>query len=93
MVWQPADAGPLLAALFATTLAPLSGRFGPLVGALAGMVHLTLVMRTAPWFAGLNLYNNGFAGGLTATLFVSLITWWSTWREDRVPARRGRKEG
>jgi hypothetical protein len=59
---------------------------------LAGIVHLTLVMRTAPWFAGLNLYNNGFAGGLTATLFVSLITWWSSWREDRGPAAPGRKE-
>jgi hypothetical protein len=82
MIWQPARPGPLLAALFATTLAPLSGKFGPLVGILAGMVHLTLVMRTAPWFAGLNLYNNGFAGGLTATLFVSLITWWSGWREE-----------
>jgi hypothetical protein len=92
MVWQPAQAGPLLAALFATTLAPLSGRFGPLVGILAGMVHLTLVMRTAPWFAGLNLYNNGFAGGLTATLFVSLITWWSSWREERSPAYPGREK-
>jgi hypothetical protein len=92
MVWQPAQAGPLLAALFATTLAPLSGKFGPVVGVLAGMVHLTLVMRTAPWFAGFNLYNNGFAGGLTATLFVSLITWWSGWREDRGPVDVGRKE-
>ena len=92
MVWQPAQAGPLLAALFSTTLAPLSGQFGPLVGLLAGMVHLTLVMRTAPWFGGLNLYNNGFAGGLTATLFVSLITWWSSWREDHVPAGSGREE-
>jgi hypothetical protein len=82
MIWQPADAGPLLAALFATTLAPISGRFGPLAGVLAGVVHLTLVMRTAAWFGGLNLYNNGFAGGLTATLFVSLITWWSSWREE-----------
>ena len=90
MIWQPADAGPLLAALFATTLAPLSGRFGPLVGLLAGLVHLTLVMRTAAWFGGLNLYNNGFAGGLTATLFISLISWWSSWREERTraPAKR-----
>jgi hypothetical protein len=92
MVWQPAQAGPLLAALFSTTLAPLSGRFGPLVGILAGMVHLTLVMRTASWFGGLNLYNNGFAGGLTATLFVSLITWWSSWREDRSRAGPGQEK-
>jgi hypothetical protein len=92
LVWEPAQPGPLLAALFSTTLAPLSGRFGPLVGLLAGFVHLTLVMRTAPWFGGLNLYNNGFAGGLTATLFVSLITWWSSWREDRSRAKPGQKE-
>jgi hypothetical protein len=83
LIWEPAQAGPLLAALFATTLAPISGRFGPLVGVIAGMVHLMLVMRTGAWHAGLNLYNNGFAGGLTATLFTSLISWWSSWREER----------
>lgn len=81
-IWEPAQPGPLLAALFATTLAPLSGRFGPILGVVAGMVHLILVMRTAPWHAGLNLYNNGFAGGLTATLFVGTISWWSSWREE-----------
>jgi hypothetical protein len=83
LVWEPNQAGPLLAALFATTLAPLSGQFGPLVGLLAGVVHLTLVMRTGAWFVGLNLYNNGFAGGLTATLLVSMISWWSNWRQER----------
>jgi hypothetical protein len=82
LVWEPGQAGPLLAALFATTLAPLSGRFGPLLGVLAGLIHLTMVMRTGPWHAGLNLYNNGLAGGLTATLIVSVITWWSSWREE-----------
>lgn len=81
-VWEPAQPGPLLAALFATTLAPLSGRFGPLLGILAGVVHALLVMRTASWHGGLNLYNNGFAGGLTATLFVGIISWWSNWREE-----------
>jgi hypothetical protein len=83
MVWQPGQPGPLLAALFATTLAPLSGSFGPLLGIVAGVLHLTLVMRTAAWFGGVNLYNNGFAGGLTATLLVAMITWWSRRREER----------
>jgi len=87
MVWDPAQPGVLLAALFVTTLAPLSGGFGPLVGVLAGALHLTMVMRTAPWHAGLNLYNNGFAGGLTATLLVAIISWWSTWREERQKRR------
>jgi hypothetical protein len=81
-VWQPGQAGPLLAALFGTTLAPLSGRFGPPLGVLSGAMHLTVVMRTAPWHAGLNLYNNGLAGGLTATLIVAVIDWWSSWREE-----------
>jgi hypothetical protein len=82
LVWEPAQPGPLLAALFATTLAPLSGTFGLLMGLLAGAIHLTLVMRTAPWHAGLNLYNNGFAGGLTATLLISIVGWWTSWREE-----------
>jgi hypothetical protein len=82
MVWQPAQPGPLLAALFSTTLAPISGGFGPLVGVLAGAIHLTLVMRTAPWHAGLNLYNNGFAGGLTATAVVATLGWWKNWRQE-----------
>ncbi len=87
MVWEPAQPGVLLAALFATTLAPLSGGYGPLVGILAGALHLAMVMRTGPWHGGMNLYNNGFAGGLTATLLVGIISWWSTWREER---RKGR---
>ena len=41
----------------------------------AGFVHLTLVERSAAWHGGLDLYNNGFAGGLTATLFVAIIQW------------------
>lgn len=67
--------GPILAFLFATTLAPISGEFGPLMGIAAGFVHLSLVERSAAWHGGLDLYNNGFAGGLTATLFVTTIQW------------------
>jgi len=71
-----------LAALFATTLAPISGEFGPLAGLAAGIMHLALVMRTGPWHGGLNLYNNGFAGGLTATFTVAIADWWTAWREE-----------
>ncbi len=68
--------GPVLAFLFVTTLAPLSGEFGPIIGFAAGFVHLTIVERTAAWHGGLDLYNNGFAGGLTATLFLAIIQWY-----------------
>jgi len=67
--------GPLLALLFGTTLAPLAGEFGIFVGFAAGFTHLLMVERTAAWHGGLDLYNNGFAGGLTATLFVAVIQW------------------
>lgn len=70
-----ADSGPLLAALFATTLAPIAGKFGVISGIIAGFLHLLMVMRTAPWHAGFDLYNNGFAGGLTAALIIAVIEW------------------
>lgn len=67
--------GPVLALLFSTTLAPLAGEFGPIIGVAAGFVHLVMVERSAAWHGGLDLYNNGFAGGLTATFFVAVIQW------------------
>ena len=67
--------GPVLAFLFATTLAPLAGEFGPFIGLAAGFLHLTLVEQTAAWHGGLDLYNNGFSGGLTVTFMVALIQW------------------
>ena len=70
--------GPLLAALFATTLAPIAGQFGFIAGILAGIIHLIMVEVTASWHGGLDLYNNGFAGGLTASLFVAILQWFKT---------------
>lgn len=67
------DPGPMLAALFGTTLAPLAGKFGPIVGALAGFTHLSVVLYTGTLHGGLNLYNNGFAAGLVAAIFVAII--------------------
>lgn len=72
------DPGPMLALIFVTTLGPLAGEFGWKVGILAGMIHLALVMQTGSWHGGMNLYNNGFAGGLTAALIVAVIQWYKT---------------
>ncbi|HAP54911.1 MAG TPA: DUF1576 domain-containing protein [Spirochaetaceae bacterium] len=68
----------ILAFLFGTALAPIAGEFGPGIGILAGFLHLVLVERSGTWHGGMNLYNNGFAGGLTATLIVSVIEWYRT---------------
>ncbi len=74
--------GPLLATLFATTLAPIAGQFGFIAGLLAGFLHLVMVEVTASWHGGLDLYNNGFAGGLTASLFVAILQWYKTNRPE-----------
>lgn len=68
--------GPILAALFCTTLAPIAGQFGIRAGILAGFIHLFMVETTAVWHGGLDLYNNGFAGGLTATLIMAVMQWY-----------------
>ena len=75
--------GPILAALFATTLAPVAGEFGIFTGFIAGFIHLTIVERTAGWHGGINLYNNGFAGGLTATLIIAIIEWYRSNRREK----------
>ncbi|MDD2297659.1 MAG: DUF1576 domain-containing protein [Sphaerochaetaceae bacterium] len=73
-----ADPGPILAALFATTLAPIAGQFGIITGIIAGFIHLIVVESTAAWHGGLDLYNNGFAGGLTATFLIAILQWYQT---------------
>lgn len=74
--------GPVLAAIFSTTLSPLAGTFGVFPGILAGFIHLLLVLQTGSWHGGMNLYNNGFAGGLTAALIISVIQWYRTNKEE-----------
>jgi hypothetical protein len=87
--------GPLLAALFGTTLAPIAGEFGPVAGLVAGFLHLAMVERTGAWHLGMNLYNNGFAGGLTATYLVAVIEWYRSSRGGRrgAPPRQPPQKG
>lgn len=73
--------GPILAAIFVTTLSPIAGQFGVVAGVISGFIHLFVVMHSASWHGGINLYNNGFAGGLTATLFVAIFQWYKTNKE------------
>ncbi|MDY7027786.1 MAG: DUF1576 domain-containing protein [Spirochaetota bacterium] len=79
---SPASPGPSLAAIFGTTLGPLAGQFGPIIGFIAGFIHLIMVSFTGPWHGAMNLYNNGFAGGLTATLIVAVIQWYNSTKAE-----------
>lgn len=63
-----------LAALFGTTLAPISGFFGWPFGLLAGLLHSAVVLQAGLPLEGMNLYNNGFSGGLVALVLYPVIT-------------------
>lgn len=63
----------LLAALFSTTLAPIAGKFGWKYGILAGFIHSSVVLNVGTLHGGLNLYNNGFAGGIVAMFLIPII--------------------
>ena len=70
---EPTSTSALIAAIFGTTLAPVSGYYGPFAGMIAGFVHITLVSHVVVMHGGLNLYNNGFAGGFVAALLVPIF--------------------
>ncbi len=86
-IWEHAEPGPLLAALFCTTLAPLAGRFGVIAGIIAGALHLPMVMHVGSLHGFMNLYNNGFAGGLAMLLIVGFIKGFKPeWLKDDEPS-------
>jgi len=69
----PNDREFLVAALFSTCLSPLVRKFGLRWGLAAGFLHLTLATQVGIFHGGMNLYNNGFAGGLTAMILLPVI--------------------
>lgn len=73
MVWKLDSPSVLLAALFSTGLAPISGQYGWKWGILAGILHASVVLNTNILHGGLNLYNNGFAAGLVCMVLLPLI--------------------
>ncbi len=63
-----------IALLLCTTLAPFSGCFGWFFGLLAGFLHSALVLEAGSVAEGINLYNNGFSGGLLAIVLYPVIS-------------------
>jgi len=63
-----------LALVFGTGIAPLAGRFGPIWGIICGFIHANLVSFVGLLNGGLNLYNNGFAGGFVVIFMIPIIT-------------------
>lgn len=63
----------LVIAMFSTTLAPIAGDFGIIIGIFAGVFHYSIAVNTASWQGGMNLYNNGFASGFVAAFMGSIF--------------------
>jgi hypothetical protein len=72
-VWDTNTTAVIIAGLFGTTLAPIAGQYGFFAGIAAGFFHLSIVMNVVVLHGGINLYNNGFAGGFVASVLVPLI--------------------
>ncbi|MDN6292631.1 MAG: DUF1576 domain-containing protein [Tetragenococcus halophilus] len=72
-IYETNAPGTVLAVLFGTTLAPISGQFGPIIGIITGMLHLYIVSTIGVIHGGMNLYNNGFSGGLVASLVIAVL--------------------
>ncbi len=71
--WNITDPSAMLALLFSTTLAPVAGEFGIFAGILAGILHSSVALHVGIVYGGMNLYNNGFAGGIVAIFLVPVI--------------------
>lgn len=72
-IWDINTPSIILAALFGTSLAPIAGEFGIIIGAIAAYIHLSVTLNVVSLHGGLNLYNNGFSAGFVATFLVPII--------------------
>lgn len=84
-MWNITDPSPIITLLFATTLAPIAGKFGVIPGIIAGFLHSSVAMNVGIIYGGMNLYNNGFAGGIIAAFLVPII--------QSIEDRRARAKG
>ncbi len=71
--WRINEPAPMLTLLLSTTLAPIAGEFGIIAGLISGFIHSSVALNVGIVYKGLNLYNNGFAGGIVAIFMVPVI--------------------
>ncbi|MDR2183211.1 MAG: DUF1576 domain-containing protein [Clostridiales bacterium] len=74
--------GNLVAILFSTCLTPISKVFGWKWGLVAGFLHLSLATNIGIFHGGMNLYNNGLAGGIVAMILLPIIRVFNRKKEE-----------
>ncbi len=65
--------GMVIALLFVTAVAPIAGRYGVIIGVLAGFIHIIITPLAYVFQGGFDLYNNGFAAGFVAALMIPIL--------------------
>ncbi|MDO5111839.1 MAG: DUF1576 domain-containing protein [Clostridia bacterium] len=66
-------AGWVIGLCFASGMSPVSGRWGVIWGVVAGALHACLVLNTAAFHLGFNVYNGGFTSGLVTMAMVPVL--------------------
>lgn len=61
------------AAIFAMMLCAITNAYGWKGGLIVGFIHTSMVLNIDVLHGGLNLYNNGFSGGLVAMMIIPLL--------------------
>ena len=73
--WTLTTQAILVGLCFASGLAPVSGKWGFVPGAVSGFMHALLVMNVPLWHGGFCLYNGGFTDGVVAFLLIPVLEW------------------
>lgn len=68
---------------FASGLAPISGRYGIIAGAVAGILHYCIVTSVPAIHGGFNLYNGGFTAGIVCFVLVPVLETYFKTKDER----------
>lgn len=58
---------------YTVAMVPVSGRFGSLMGVVAGFLHATIVMTVATFHGGFLLYNGGFTCAVVVIMLLPVL--------------------
>ena len=64
------DLSMIVAFIFASGLAPISGKYGIVYGLVGGFMHIVLTPLMISLQGGFDLYNNGFSAGFEASILA-----------------------
>ena len=68
---------------YASGLAPVTGKYGPVAGIAAGIMHYCMVTSVPAIHGGFNLYNGGFTSGIIAFVLVPVLEHYFKAKEEK----------